>query len=546
MRRTEEIIKEILKKRGITEQSDIEEFLSDKPSKTYDPFLLDDMQAGVDLLLSEIKKGTGVCIYGDYDADGVTSVCILSHGLRELCDNFFFYIPSRFDEGYGLNCDAIKRIYERGAGLIITVDCGSVSYEEVEYAKSLGLKVIVTDHHNIDDRIADCIVINPKKKVDKYPFKALAGCGVAFKFLQAVQRQADLSRSILSEALDMVAVGTVGDIVPLLDENRTLVKYGIDRINMGKRKSLKRLAESIAIDKVNSENITYGVVPHINAAGRMASAMTAVNLFMSDDDEVIDSNVQKLLEYNSERKAIQEEAYEECSRYITGDENFIVLRMEHIHEGIAGIVAGKIKENRNRPVIIATPSGEGYLKGTGRSISKINLYDILSNHIEMFEKFGGHSKACGLLMKEENFEDLVKGVNHATELLLESDPDLFRADSVYDTYLNPGEISASLVGEVEKLGPFGAGNPMPRFIMRDVEVKRLSFMGEDGIHARFVASHNDVYNIKNYVNCVLFRKARELSQELTSGAPLDLIGSLSCQSWRGTEQIQFVVEEILQ
>ncbi len=546
MRLNEEIIKEILNKRGITEDKDIEEFLSDKPAKTYNPFLLDGMRAGVDLLLSEIKKGTGVCIYGDYDADGVTSICILSHGLRKLTDNFFCYIPSRFDEGYGLNRDAIRQIYERGAGLIITVDCGSVSYEEVEYAKSLGLKVIITDHHNIDDIIADCIVINPKKKGDKYPFKNLAGCGVAFKFLQGVQREAGLPKSILNEVLDLVAVGTVGDIVPLLDENRTLVKYGIERINLGKRKSLKRLTEAISIDKVNSENITFGIVPHINAAGRMASAMTAVDLFMSDDDEEISLCVDKLVRYNRERKATQEKAYEECNRLITGEEKFIVLRMEHIHEGIAGIVAGKIKEERNRPVIIATPSGEGYLKGTGRSIPKINLYDMLSGYVKIFEKFGGHGKACGLLMKEEYFDDLVSGLENDVEDLHKSDPALFQRDIWYDTYLEPDDVTAPLVIELKKLGPFGERNPVPRFIMRDVFVEKLSFMGEDGIHAGFVVKRNNIDNTSNYVNCILFRKAREKAQALTSGVPLQLIGSLNCQLWRGTERVQFVVEEIFQ
>lgn len=545
MRRLEDIINEILHTRGIIQEEEIEEFLSGKPTKTYDPFLLDDMQAGVDLLLYEIKKDTKVCIYGDYDADGVTSICILNHGLRQLTDNFFCYIPSRFDEGYGLNCDAIKQIYERGAGLIITVDCGSISYEEVEYAKSLGLKVIVTDHHNIDDVIADCIVINPKKKGDEYPFKELAGCGVAFKFLQAVQRQAGLPKSILNGVLDMVAVGTVGDVVPLLDENRTLVKYGIERINLGMRKSLKRLVEVISVGAVNSENIAFGIVPHINAAGRMASAMAAADLFMSDDDEIIENYVQKLVEYNRERKAIQEKAYNECIKHITGEENFIVLKMENIHEGIAGIVAGKIKEEYNRPVIIVTPSDDGFLKGTGRSISKINIYDMLNSCSELFEKFGGHGKACGLLMKEECIGDLVKGVNDATEIMLEADPDLFKTDLEYDTFLTPCEVSVPLALELEKLGPFGEGNPVPKFIMRDVTIKRLSFMGENGVHARFNVTRDSVDGIKNYVNCVLFRKAREKSHMLTSGTPVSLIGSLSCQSWRGIERVQFIVEEIL-
>ena len=199
MRKTEEILNDILRNRGITDPDDISEFLSERPRKTYDPFLLHNMEAGVDLLLNEINNGTKICIYGDYDADGVTSVCILSNALRMLTDNFTYYIPSRFDEGYGLNKEAVKKIRVSGAGMIITVDCGSVSYEEVEYAKELGMKVIVTDHHSIDDIKADCILINPKQKECSYPFRELAGCGIAFKMVQAIQQRAGLPKSVVTE-----------------------------------------------------------------------------------------------------------------------------------------------------------------------------------------------------------------------------------------------------------------------------------------------------------------------------------------------------------
>ena len=245
MRKTEEIINEILNKRGILSDEDREEFLSAKPTRTYDPFLLDSMKAGVDLLVSAAKNGDRICIYGDYDADGVTAPTVMACGVSALTDNWFFYIPSRFVEGYGLNISAIDKIIAKGADLIITVDCGCVSQKEVEYAKAKGLKVIVTDHHNIEDTIADGIVIDPKKPQkfmledgkEPYPCQDLAGCGVAFKFLQALQRTADLPRKVLNDALDMVAVGTIGDIVPLRDENRTLVKYGLEAANSGRRAS---------------------------------------------------------------------------------------------------------------------------------------------------------------------------------------------------------------------------------------------------------------------------------------------------------------------
>ena len=292
MRKPEEILDEILNKRGIITEEDREEFLSSKPALTYDPFLLDGMKAGVDLLISSAGRGDRICIYGDYDADGVTASTIMACGVSELTDNWFIYIPSRFEEGYGLNVKAIDKIIAQGADLIVTVDCGCVSRDEVRYAISKGLNVIVTDHHNIEDTISEGIVIDPKKPPafmseegkEPYPCRDLAGCGVAFKFIQALQRTADLPRSILTDALDMVAVGTVGDIVPLRGENRTLVKYDIAAANSGRRPSLKRLAEAVSLDEITSSNIAFAIVPHINACGRMASAMAAVELFNSKDN----------------------------------------------------------------------------------------------------------------------------------------------------------------------------------------------------------------------------------------------------------------------
>ena len=229
-----ETIIRLLNNRGIISEGDITEFLSDKPQKTYDPSLLDDISAGVDLILSEIKKGTKICIYGDYDADGITSTSLMLSVLGHLMpkERLDYYIPSRFEEGYGLNMEAVKHIAESGAGMIITVDCGSVSAEEVAYAKELGMKIVVTDHHNITDKMADCPLINPEKPGNSYPFRELSGCGVAFKTAQLIQQRAGLPKSVLTEVLDLVAIGTIGDIMPLTDENRTMVKFGLKMINM--------------------------------------------------------------------------------------------------------------------------------------------------------------------------------------------------------------------------------------------------------------------------------------------------------------------------
>ena len=534
-----EIIETILSNRGVVTPEDREEFLSDKPKKTYDPFLLTGMQEGMDLLLSEISKGSRICIYGDYDADGVTASCIMATCLKRLTDNYFIYIPSRMEEGYGLNNMAIDRICEKGAGLILTVDCGCVSYNEVEYAKSKGLQVIVTDHHNIEDVMADCIVINPKHPENKYPFTDLAGCGVAYKFVQALQRTANLPRDVLTETLDLAAIGTVGDIVPLLDENRTITKYGIQGCNSGARRGLKYLADSISLKSIDSENIAFGIVPHINAAGRMGTAMDAVDLFLTEDASVIDQKAQKLMAYNYQRKDTQEKAYTRCVDRVSGDEKFILLTVDDIHEGIAGIVAGKIKDRFYRPVIIVTPTEDGKYKGTGRSIPGIDLYDVLNHCSELFIRFGGHKSACGFLMDAENLDALRESVLTQAETIFEKDPEVFERKTDYDMVLKPSDITVDLAKELRKLAPFGEGNPAPKFLIRNAVMKNVNYMGKEGNHARFYVNDKN-----SYLNCVFFRRALEYKEILQSGQPHDLIGAVSYQIWNEQERVQFIVEEI--
>ena len=541
MREFREIIDEILLSRGISSPEEKEEFLSDSPKRTYDPFLFDQMEAGVDLLLSEIKKGTRICVYGDYDADGVTSVCIMCRGLDMLTDNYFYYVPDRMDEGYGLNIKAIDRIKASGAGLILTVDCGCVSYKEVEYAKSIGLKVIVTDHHSIDTTIADCIVINPKKKDCGYPFRELAGCGVAFKFVQALQRKADLPKSLLTDVLDMVAIGTIGDIVSLTDENRTLVKYGIKAIQSGRRESLNALERAISLSRISSESIAFGIVPHINAAGRMGTAVDAIKLFTSSDEKEINNQVERLINYNNERKKRQNEAFDGCAGMVDENDKFILISTNQIHEGIAGIVAGKIKDQFNRPVIIATPTEDSMVKGTGRSIPAVDLYDLLNRHQELFVRFGGHKGACGFLMTAENYELLREGLIRDMEEEYAANPDLFETRTEWDGELEPGEVSIELAKALQQLEPFGEGNPAPKFRISNVRLGQVVFMGEDRSHVRFAASDEN-----GSAYCVLFRKAKDYADLLAGDQNVDLIGNLSYQIWRGEERVQFITDTILE
>lgn len=537
------VVLQLLLDRGITEIADIQEFLAEKPKKTYDPFLLPDMEAGVDLILDAIKQKQRICIYGDYDADGVTSVSVLMEFLGHLTDNIEYYIPLRIEEGYGLNKDAIRTIHEGGVKLLITVDCGSVSYEEVELAKELGMQVLVTDHHSITDVQADCLMINPKRKDCIYPFKDLAGCGVAFKLTQAIQQKTSLPKSVLNRGLDMVALGTIADVVPLLDENRTMVKYGMNLIRSGFRPGLNSLIEGISFDikKLRSDQIAFGLAPHINAAGRMGDAGIAAQLMLENDPQIIHKQVEQLKQYNLERKGIQAKAFEQCVELVDQyyyDKPILVLYVENLHEGVAGIVAGKLKEKYKRPVILTTDSGDN-LKGTGRSIPGINLYELLHTYDHMFLRFGGHEGACGFTMDREMFEHLAIALEEDLNRRLEEKPDLLTVPLHIDMEIEGEQITPELAQALDMMAPFGSKNPKPVFLLEQAELIKIVPMG-DGRHIRFTAICSDGYA----VDCILFGRAHDFEEKIYSGMPVNLIGTVDCQEWRGRKRIQFVVEDI--
>ena len=541
------IIIELLKKRGVTSEEDIGEFLSDKPKRTYDPFLLADMEAGVDLILAKIKAGEKICIYGDYDADGITAISLLYQVLSHLTDNLSYYIPSRFDEGYGLNNEAIDAIKADGAGLIVTVDCGSVSYAEAEHAKAIGMPLMVTDHHSITDRRADCILINPKRQDCPYPFKHLAGVGVAFKLAQALQQKAGLPKSVLTEVLDLVAIGTIGDIVPLLDENRTMVKFGMKVLNEGRRPGLRRLAEriSLTLGSITSENVAFAIVPHINAAGRMGSADAAAELLISHDIGIISRCTETLVQNNRDRKAVQESTYKDLVSELEktyDNDNIIILSSENAHEGITGIVAGKIRERYERPVIIVTPSGENgeYLKGTGRSIEKINLYELLKTCDNLFEKFGGHAGACGFLMKKEYFGEFRQTLGKRMEQLLSADESLFDSELNADFDIPLAMITEDFADMIDLMQPFGAKNPKPLFRIYGTTALNTSFMGSENRHMRFTLRDDTGFSI----NCVLFNRAEDYADILLCGKAFETFGTIEAQYWNGSRRIQMIVSHV--
>lgn len=560
------IVRELLRKRDVCSEADVLEFLSQAPKLTYDPFLLKDMEEATVLIEEHIKKGSSICIYGDYDTDGITSVTLMLTALSKVTDKLTYYIPSRFGEGYGLNSDAVRKIKEAGTDLIITVDCGSLSVEEAELAKSLGMDIIVTDHHTITDKHAECILLNPKRPDDNYPFDGLAGVGVAFKLVQALTRKGVIPKSVISEVIDLVAIGTIGDIMPLLDENRTIVKYGMKEIKKGKREGLRKLMQvaSIAPEKLTSENIAYGIVPRLNAAGRMEDASLGVKLLI-DDEGLADSGIAagakekapskaelavKLNKCNENRKNLQEETFEACVKMIeeemaalgkTEPEDAIILYAGKAHEGITGIVAGKLKDKYNRPTMIVTDIDEEgtMLKGTGRSIEGVNLYELLKTGEDLFVKFGGHKGACGFSLPAESFKTLRERVAAEMRKLKSADASLLEKKSCAEMELGLKDVSLELAGQLALLAPFGEGNPAPLFALEGLALSDVRFVG-DGTHAKFSVSQPG----SRSVQCMLFAKAKEC-EELTGGVgKVDIEAAVEENYFNGNTYLQLIVKEI--
>ncbi len=543
----------ILKRRGVSEE-EAEDFLSPTPKTTYDPFLMPDLKPCVARLLAACERGETICIYGDYDADGVTSCALMLEVLSRLTDRLRYHIPSRFSEGYGLNKQTIARLAEEGVHLILTVDCGSTSPEEAALAKELGMEIIISDHHTMDEsRMPECLLLNPKRADSRYPFPQLSGCGVAFKIAQGLQRtlaaagDARFTKKELDTLLDLVAISTVADIVPLLSENRTLVKYGLRQLNRHKRPGLNALLRELGLfDKqVGAEQIAYQIAPNINALGRMGTADIAVELLSSSegDPERLAALARRMAENNEQRKAEQEKTARLCEAEIESGRcgaDFPILYVPEGHEGVAGIVAGHLSETLYRPVCILTQNEDGLLKGTGRSVPGLNLYDLLKRCEGDFTRFGGHAGACGFSLPPEKLDGFRQAMQAAVQEKMAEDPELFTEKLSIEKELGESEKTLAFADALSRLEPFGEANERPLFSVCAQEVLSVRRMGSEGQHARFTLRGRGGTSLE----CVLFRRAEEFSALLCVGQIVDAAGELSVNEYNGTRRLQFVVRDL--
>jgi len=397
------LIATILANRNIINEEQIRKFIHPTRNDFYDPFKMPDMEQAVERILQAIEYNEKIIIYGDYDVDGITSITVLKRFLQDREVPVDYYIPNRIDEGYGLNKTAIQKIASKGYKLIITVDCGITSKEEIDLANELGIDVVITDHHEVPEELPKAIaVIDAKRKDSKYPFNQLAGVGVSFKLIQALSQKMQLPEKEYLKYLDIVCVGTISDIVPLLDENRVITKLGLKLVEQTKNMGLKALLEVADYKKIDSNTISFGIAPRINACGRLADAKIALELFLTEDFEKAKEIASKLNEYNLQRQEMEKNIYDEAVEELSKkdeEEQIIILGKEGWHHGVIGIVASKITEKYFKPsILICFDGDEG--KGSGRSIPGFDLHEVLMECSEYLEKFGGHSMAGGITKKK--------------------------------------------------------------------------------------------------------------------------------------------------
>lgn len=467
------LLASILVNRGIIDGEKINVFLNPTRKDFYNPFLMPDMEIAVKRIVKAIENKEKIMIYGDYDADGITSITVLKKYLNEIGLKTGEYIPNRLNEGYGLNKDAISKIYNDGYKLMITVDCGISGLEEVDYANSLGMEIIITDHHEPAEKLPEAIaVIDAKRKDNKYPFNQLAGVGVVFKLIQAISTELKLEEKEYLKYLDLVCIGTISDIVPLVDENRVIAKLGLKLIEKTKNIGLKTLLNIADLKKIDSNAISFGVAPRINACGRMGFQEEALQLFLTEDSGEATKIAKRLVQFNQERQAKEKQIFEEVIEKIEKDDKdkkCIVLAEENWHHGVIGIVASKITEIYYKPSILICLEGDKG-KGSGRSVPGFDLYTALTKCSDYIEKFGGHSMAIGITIKKENFEKLKEAIEKYAQ---ESNISDIMPIINIDKEINLKNINIEEVKSLELLEPFGEGNKMPLFLLRNLKIDSI-------------------------------------------------------------------------
>ena len=520
----------LLFQRGIKDESSLKKFLEPSLEDLHDPYLLHDMDKAVDRIRQAIEQGELILVYGDYDADGMTSASIVKESLEQLGAECLVYLPNRFTDGYGPNASVYKYFIEQqGVSLIVTVDNGVAGHEAIDLAQSMGVDVIVTDHHSMPEVLPDAYaIVHPEHPKADYPFKHLAGCGVAFKLACALLEEVQV------ELLDLVAIGTIADMVSLTDENRIMVQYGLEVLRNTQRIGLQELFEiaGISSSDITEETVGFQLAPRLNALGRLADPNPAIDLLTGFDDEEVHEIALMIQEKNEERKEIVQAIYEEAKSLVDSNKSVQVLAKEGWNPGVLGIVAGRLLEELGQTVIVLNIE-DGRAKGSARSIEAVNIFEALDPHRSIFLAFGGHAGAAGMTLEVEQLDAL----SEILETYVKDKGIAAKGKSrlYLDEELDLESLSLDTVKSFEKLAPFGMDNQKPVFYIRDFQVENARSMGAGDSHLKLKISKGTA----NF-EVVAFGQGAKAT-EFAQTKQLELAVTLSVNQWNGQTTLQLMM-----
>jgi len=541
------LLSQILVSRNITTTEDARKFLHPSLGDLHNPFLMKDMKEGVHRLIKAILQGEKIMVYGDYDADGVTSVVLLVKFLRDIHQKVDYYIPGRVDEGYGLNKNAIDQMQGDSVSLIVTVDCGVSENDHIAYARTKGIDTIILDHHEIPDALPDAVaIINPKQVDCQFPFKHLSAVGIVFNFLIALRGQlrnegfwSNRPYPNLKEYLDIVALGTIGDISPLIDENRIFAKFGLDLMTESPRIGIQALKEVCGIENqvIDSEKASFCLIPRINAAGRVASASDAVELLLTEDMNEARNIAHKLDSFNQRRRTMEKDILDEIIVLMneqgeTGQKSSIVFASDRWHPGVIGVVASKLVDRFCRPAIVISLK-DGIGKGSGRSISHFNIYRGLKKCESLLLSYGGHRFAAGISIREEDVDEFGRIFDQV--IREEMDATDFVSETLIDSQCSLAEVNHDFLQEMDKLAPYGSRNPEPVLCVRNASISTPSVVGNNHLWMR-------INKDGTTRNSIWFSKGH-LMPTLTDQT-LDIAFTPQINHWHGTANIQLKLVDI--
>lgn len=540
------VIARVLVNRRVTTADEAKKFLNVDKSHVHSPFLLKDMDRAVARVLKAIQSKEKICVYGDYDVDGAVSTSLLLLFFKEIGFPIEFYIPNRLREGYSLNKDALETLRAREVTLLITVDNGIMAHKEIAFANTLGLDVIVTDHHQVAETLPQAVaIVNPQRADCTYPFKGICGAGVAFKLIMALRQTLreqnyfrDKKEPNLKQYLDLLCIATVCDMVPLRDENRYFVKEGLKCLEHTTRPGLKALMKVSALkDTVSATDLGFRLGPRINACGRLEDASWGVKMLVSESDSEAWEYAQKLDGLNKDRRDVEAEIVSEALAQVRESVDLkerlgVVVFSENWHVGVVGIVASRVVEKIKRPVFVLGKTDSGDIKGSGRSIAKVNLVVALRECSEYLKMFGGHEAAAGLTLHEGKLDEFTRAFDHAIkkQMIFED----LAQKTLVDDDLTTAEINRRLVDELGQLEPFGMGNAKPLFVLRELKVKSQRVVGENHLKLR-VSCHDQDFD------AIAFNQADQLPE---IEQKKEALFSLEINKYQDVERVQLVIKEL--